>query len=177
MNLRSSITDPLVGSDIATVSVRPSRFSGSTVCLTATSAGTSFTMRSSTSKRERSTAGIRYWRASILVISVSSTNPSFTSVYPKRLPVPFCSDSACCSCSRVIRPSRTSRSPSRSVPVAAVAIAALIKEVELRLLPNAPKGVSYGRSNKCQGTTASALRRSSVATPIPRTRARSSSLR
>ena len=43
----------------------------------AMSAGISLTIRGSTSKRERSTAGIRYCRASILVISSSGTKPSF----------------------------------------------------------------------------------------------------
>src|SRR5438034_397248 len=52
--------------------------SGSTVCLFATSGGSSFRILGSTSKRDRSTAGMRYWRASILEISVSSTKPSLT---------------------------------------------------------------------------------------------------
>ncbi len=73
MNLMSSIAVTLFGSAIATVSVRPSRLSGSTVCFVATSGGSSFRILGSTSKRERSTAGMRYCRASILEISVSST--------------------------------------------------------------------------------------------------------
>ena len=71
MNLRSSSTPRFVGSAIATVSVRPSRLSGRTRCLIARSAGISFAMRGSTSNRERSTAGILNWRASIFVSSVS----------------------------------------------------------------------------------------------------------
>ena len=72
------MTPSLVGSAIATVSVRPSFLSGRTRCFSAISAGIILTIFGSTSKRERSTAGIRYWRASILVISVSWTKPSFT---------------------------------------------------------------------------------------------------
>ena len=40
--------------------------------------GTSLRILGSTSKRERSTAGMRYCRARILVISSSGTSPSFT---------------------------------------------------------------------------------------------------
>ena len=64
---------------MATVSVRPSRLSGSTTCLVARSEGISLRILGSTSKRDRSTAGIRYCRARILVISSSGTSPSLTS--------------------------------------------------------------------------------------------------
>ncbi len=80
MNLRSSMTVTLLGLAIAHVRVRPSRFSGSTLCFTATSGGISLMILGSTSNRARSTAGTRYWRASILVISTSCTSPSFTKV-------------------------------------------------------------------------------------------------
>ena len=71
MNLRSSSTPRFVGSAIATVSVRPSRLSGSTRCFNARSPGISFAIRGSTSNLDRSTAGILNCRASILVNSVS----------------------------------------------------------------------------------------------------------
>ena len=67
-----------LGSAMATVSVRPSRLSGSTTPFVAMSAGTSLRILGSTSNRDRSTAGIRYWRARTLVISSSGTSPSFT---------------------------------------------------------------------------------------------------
>src|SRR5207247_201972 len=51
MNLMSSIAVTLLGSAIATVRVRPSRLSGSTVCLMATSGGMSRRILGSTSKR------------------------------------------------------------------------------------------------------------------------------
>jgi hypothetical protein len=54
---------------IATVRVRPSRLSGSTMCRLAMSAGISLTILASTSKRERSTAGTRSCRATMRVIS------------------------------------------------------------------------------------------------------------
>ncbi len=60
-----------VGSAIATVSVRPSRLSGSTRFLVASSPGISLAILGSTSNLERSTAGMRYCRASILVSSIS----------------------------------------------------------------------------------------------------------
>src|SRR5690348_301652 len=122
MNLRSSIAVTLFGSVIATVRVRPSRFRGRTACLIATSGGISLMIFGSTSKRDRSTAGIRYCRASILEISVSSTKPSFTRVYPRRIPVFFCSRSAFLSWSWVISPSRRRISPSLSEVAAAVAV-------------------------------------------------------
>src|SRR2546430_5728226 len=59
MNLMSSIAVTLFGSAIATVRVRPSRLRGRTVCLMATSGGSSLMILASTSKRDRSTAGMR----------------------------------------------------------------------------------------------------------------------
>ena len=73
------MTPALAGSATATVSVRPSRLSGSTRCLAATSAGTSLSTRGSTSNRLRSTAGMRNCRASVRVRSTSWRIPSLTS--------------------------------------------------------------------------------------------------
>src|SRR6267378_4092539 len=98
MNLMSSIAVTLLGSAMATVSVRPSRFRGSTVCLVAMSGGMSFRIFASTSNRDRSTAGMRYCRASIFL-----------------------------SCSWVIRPSRNRISPSLSWAAAAVAVCNSLK--------------------------------------------------
>src|SRR4029077_2484346 len=81
--------------------------------------------------RERSTAGIRYWRGGGLVISQSLTKPTVGSTHPQRFLLTLCSASACASCSRVIRPSLIRMSPSRSEPAAAVAIVEVKLTVEV----------------------------------------------
>ncbi len=78
MNFRSSIAERSVGLVMATVNIRPTRLSGSTRCLWATSAETSLMIFGSTLTLSRSTAGTRYWRANMRVSSSSATNPSFT---------------------------------------------------------------------------------------------------
>ena len=179
MNLRSSTTPRFDGSAIATVSCRPSRLSGSTVCFDASSAGISLSSFVSISNLARSTAGIRNCRASMRTTSVSLTNPILTTSTPMSVPG-FC----CCSCntaasfSRVSSPSRTSSSPRRIVGCAATGRAGAAMECEesRRLFEECqPPGRRFAcGSSSCTGrglpeNVTSGERRAAVEGPMPRT--------
>src|SRR5262249_45982644 len=103
------------GSDIATMSVAPARFTGSTMCLRATSLGTSFSTSASTSKSFRLIDGRLYCRARNVVRSLSWTKPSWVSAWPSRLPDRLASSWAFWSCWREINFSRTRSSPNRDM--------------------------------------------------------------
>jgi hypothetical protein len=86
MNLMSSMAKTFVGSTIASVSVAPTRESGSTEYFSATSRGMRRMTEASTSKRSRLTEGTPYWRDSTAVTISSETSPNLTRLKPSRPP-------------------------------------------------------------------------------------------
>src|SRR6266849_774771 len=103
----------LEGSDIATISDGPARFTGMTRCFSATSLGTSLMISGSMSKSLRLIAGTPYCRDKKSVSLDSSIAPVLISVLPIRVPFFCCSSCAFLSCWIEIRFSRTSNSPRR----------------------------------------------------------------
>ena len=112
MNFMSSMAKTFVGSTIASVSVAPTRESGSTEYLSATSRGMRRMTDSSMSKSSRFTEGTPYWRESTAVIMSSETSPILTRLKPRRPPCSRWNSRASHNCCGVRRFSRTRISPS-----------------------------------------------------------------